>query len=195
MPHLFKSFLLLTSCFCLLTSASHAQKAELLRVTSTFPKGQAEATNQTQTIVASFNKPMTALKQLPEGEGAGPLKITPAVKGKYRWIGTSTISFTPLQPLEIATEYKVTIPAGVKATDGSAIEKEVSWSFTTPRPVLLASFPGHNQKSVDIATPIYLRFTQSIDLKRASSFIQIREGSRSGSTVPFTIGDASLSEL
>ena len=132
MYYFFKSFFLLTSCLWLLAFTSHAQKpvrkdslGEPLKVLSTFPKGQTEGTNQTQTIVATFNKPMVALQRLPEGDGAGPLKIIPPVRGKYRWIGTSTISFTPSQPLEIATEYTVTIPADVKASDGSMLGQVV----------------------------------------------------------------------
>lgn len=195
MQRFFKSILPLITTVWLLPSASHAQKPEPLKVLSTFPKGQTEGTNQTQTIVATFNKPMVALQRLPEGDGTGPLKIIPPVKGKYRWIGTSTISFTPSQPLEIATEYTVTIPADVKASDGSMLGQVVIWSFSTPRPVLLASFPGHEQKQVELRQKIFLRFSQPMNINRASSFIQMKEGSRNGSAVMFTIGFPTSAEL
>jgi hypothetical protein len=98
-----------------------AQTKEPLRVVGTFPKGQIEATTQAQTIIATFNKPMVPLQELPEGDGTGPLQIFPSIKGKYRWLGVNTLSFTPNKPLDIATEYKVRIPSSVKASGRSRL--------------------------------------------------------------------------
>lgn len=190
-----------TQAHCILVAAvaifalSAKSSAEELKVLSTFPKGEAEARNQTQTIVATFTKPMVPLQALPEGDGSGPLTISPAMKGKYRWIGVNTISFTPSEPLEIATTYKITIPAGIKSVDGSVLAKAVTWSFTTQRPVLLASYPVHNQQWIDLRSPIYLRFSLPMDFRRASSFIRVKEQGPGGQSVPFQLDVPSFAEL
>ncbi|MEK7670902.1 MAG: Ig-like domain-containing protein, partial [Bacteroidota bacterium] len=195
MRNIINPVLLLSSTFLLLLSTSLAQEKNPLKVIGTFPKGQTEGTNQTRTIIATFNRPMVPLQELPEGDGSGPLTITPSLKGKYRWLGTSTLSFTASETLEVATEYRVTIPSGLKASDGSTLAKAVSWTFTTPRPVLVASFPGHNQRWVGLNPAIFLRFSQRMNVARASSFIQMKEGSRDGVSVPITLGVPTNEEM
>ncbi len=149
-----------------------------------WPKGQTESLNQTQTVVATFSKPMVPIQELPEGDGSGPLTITPSVKGKYRWLGTSTISFTPAEPFDIASDYIVVIKSGTKALDGSTLAKDVRWTFTTQRPVLLSSRPLNNAKSVDVNSPVLLQFNQQMDAEKATKHIRITEAK---TDVPFTV--------
>ena len=186
---------LLTVLVFLVSLDSFAQQKDPLRILSTFPKGQLEGTNQARAIIVTFSKPVVPLQQLPEGDGTGPMVITPAVKGKFRWLGTSTLSFTPADTLELATEYSVRIPANVKASDGSTLPSDVAWTFTTPRPALTASYPGHNQQSVDLAPTIFLRFTQKMNPSKAASFITMKEGTRDGRTVPITLSVPTNEEL
>ena len=182
-------------CLALAATFSIAQPKEPLKVIGTFPKGQTEGMHQARTVIVTFNKPVVPLQQLPEAEGTGPLTIVPTVQGKFRWLGTSTLSFVPHDSFEISTEYRLTIPAGLKASDGSVLEKEVEWSFTTPRPLLLASFPGHNQQWVELNPVVLLRFNQRMNRATAGSFIHIREGSRTGTAVPFSLAVPTNEEL
>lgn len=172
-----------------------ADAQEPLNILSTFPKGQLESPNQATTILVTFNKPMVSLQALPEGEGTGPLVISPAVAGKFRWLGTSTLSFTPAKPFELATEYTVTIKAGTRSLDGSVLPADVVWSFTTQRPVLLGTRPGHNSKGIDIRTPLLLHFNQVMAAQKARSFIKLYEGKRKGPEVRFTLSHPSPEEM
>ncbi|MBI5470866.1 MAG: Ig-like domain-containing protein, partial [Ignavibacteriae bacterium] len=174
---------------------SLAQQKDPLRVLGMFPKGQLEGANQGRTIIVTFSKPVVPLQQLPEGDGSGPLVIAPAVKGKFRWLGTSTLSFTPSDTLEPATEYHVKLAANFKASDGTSLGGDVTWSFTTARPALIASSPGHNQQSVQLTPTIFLRFTQKMNPAKAASFIKVKEGTREGSAVAFTVGVPGNEEL
>jgi len=55
---------------------------------------------------------MVALKAVPEDESSGPLVVEPAVKGKYRWLGTSTLTFVPTDTLPFSTVFRARVPAG-----------------------------------------------------------------------------------
>lgn len=179
----------------LVTGTVFSQKKDALTVLTMWPKGQLDAVNQAITIVASFNKPVVPVQQLPEGEGSGPLFISPSVQGKYRWLGASTLSFTPARHLEIATEYTVTIKAGTRSLDGSVLPTDFTWTFTTQRPVLLSTRPGHASRSIDIQTHILLHFNQEMLPEKALPFIRMFEGKRNGPEVRFSLTHPTQEEM
>ncbi len=179
----------------LVTYTVVSQTKDTLVVLTMWPKGQLDAPNQANTIVASFSKPMVPIQQLPEGEGSGPLLVSPSVPGKYRWLGTSTLSFTPATPLEIATQYKVTIKAGTRALDGSQLRTDVVWTFTTQRPVLLGTRPGHASRGVDMHTSVLLHFNQKILPEKALPFIRMFEAKRGGPDVRFSLTHPTQEEM
>ncbi len=172
-----------------------AQPQDSLTVLTVWPKGQLDAANQATAIVAAFSKPMVPIQQLPEGEGSGPLSLSPSVWGKYRWLGTSTLSFIPETPLEIATEYRVTIKAGTRSLDGSVLARDVIWTFTTQRPVLLGTRPGHGSRGIDIHTSLLLHFNQQTVPEKALPFIKMFEAKRNGPEVRFSLAYPTQEEM
>lgn len=178
-----------------LASVTTVHGNDSLQVLAMWPRGQLDAASQALTIVASFNKPMLPMQQLPEGEGSGPLTIAPPVAGKYRWLGTSTLSFTPAKPFDLATEYTVTIKAGTRALDGSTLAADVVWTFTTQRPVLLGTRPGHNSKGIDVRTSLLLHFNQTMVAEKALPFIKLFEGKRNGPELRFTLSHPTHEEM
>jgi len=100
------------------------------------------ATNAQITMV--FDRPMTPLSYI-EGDGNvkdWPVTITPEVKGRWRWLGTSTIVFEPENGLKLATRYTVTAPKGITALMGDKTEEDIIWNFETIRPVVTMSDPS-----------------------------------------------------
>ncbi|MFN2233517.1 MAG: Ig-like domain-containing protein, partial [Anaerolineales bacterium] len=94
----------------------------------------------------TFNQPMvplTSLKVLTLEEV--PVEMQPAIPGTWRWLGTKTLNFQAdslqVDRLPMATEYQVTIPAGTESAVGGILEHDVSWSFNTPPPKMIANFP------------------------------------------------------
>jgi len=170
---------------------------EVLRVISATPRGLTETRDQSRIVVVMFNKPMVPLQSV-EGEvyeESGPLIIEPAVRGKYRWLGTSTLTFIPVDTLPFATEYRVKVPAGLKALDGSALEHEYIWTFQTPRPVLVRSIPQDEAKLVELNQLIYLQFNQPVDPERAKSFVELKERDGAGPrSLPFALRYPSKTE-
>jgi alpha-2-macroglobulin len=133
-----------------------------LQVLTTTPSGTTSSLGQTQTIAVTFNEPMAALQAVPTDESSGPMMIQPKVKGKYRWMGTVTLTFIPEQPLPYSTSFTVTIPAGTTSMKGKKLKREVKWSFETPRPLVTWSSPGSDQNHVDTNTAILIRFNQPV---------------------------------
>ena len=150
-----------------------------LRIVASSPQGVITGLDQSQTIFATFSEPMVALQAVPKDEGSGPMTIEPPLKGKYRWMGTITLAFIPDQLLPYSTHFTVKIPAGTKSKNGNSLTAEFSWSFDTPRPVIVWTSPGVGTTHVDTSTSIMLRFNQPIDPTLVAKFTSL-ELSRGG---------------
>lgn len=137
------------------------------------PEGGTEGLSEVREIMVSFNQPMVPLEGVPEFEKEGPLKISPRIKGKYRWRGTSTLFFTPDEPLIGGTQYTCTVPKGTKSLMGTTLKEDYKWEFTTARPRLNTSKPYHNQKWVELDHTIYLIFNQKMSPDKAKPFIKL----------------------
>ena len=76
----------------------------------------------------TFSEPVVAL-----GDANPPqLKIDPAIKGKWRWLGSSTVEFDAEEPWPMSTAFHAVVPAGLKALDGTPLEQTWQLDFTTP---------------------------------------------------------------
>jgi hypothetical protein len=158
--------------FFILVFPLFAQQKEL-RVIATTPLGVLNSIDQGQTISVTFSEPMVALQEVPKDESSGPMIIEPKVNGKYRWMGSLTLTFIPDQLLLYSNSYKVTIPADTKSQSGLKLKQSVQWTFETPRPKVIWSFPGKDDSHVDTNTAILLRFNQPIDAGECSKRISI----------------------
>lgn len=161
-----------------------ARAQDALRILTRTPAGAAGSIGQTLAITVTFNQPMVALTALPEGDGSGPLAITPPVKGKYRWNGTATVVFTPRDTLTFATEYRVSVPAGTRSLSGAVLSKEEVWSFETPRPQLTYSAPSPGSSQVNLTQVIYLYFNQPMDAVKARPYVKAYAYDRNKMKIP-----------
>jgi hypothetical protein len=98
----------------------------------------------------TFNKPvvaLSALEEAPEGgePGQGPAStftLEPKVKGRWRWLGSSSVEFVPGEQLAYSTPFTVNVPAGLAALDGSKLQEPFALRFTTPVPAVNGVAPG-----------------------------------------------------
>lgn len=160
-----------------------------LRVLGATPQGPVASPSQSDRIVVIFDRPMTALQALPEGEGPALLRFEPPAGGQSRWLGTRALAFTPAEPLPFATEYRVTVPAGTASLDGAALAKDFTWTFQTLRPRLLRHFPEDGQEALALDTRILLIFNQAVRRDEAAAHIAwLAKGPQGGrSEVAFTV--------
>ncbi len=110
-----------------------------LEVVRWSPEGDVDLEPQ---VRLTFSHPMVEVSgvQVPEGE-AVPATLEPELPGRWRWMGTRTLVFEPEGPLPRATTFTLSVPAGVTAADGSALEAGHQQAFFTEGPKLVAASP------------------------------------------------------
>jgi hypothetical protein len=108
-------------------------------------------------LSVTFNQPMVSLGTLAQLDQADvPVKVTPALNGQWRWIGTRTVrfEFTGAEDrLPMATSYSVDVPAGTASQTGHKLAATVHWTFRTPPPNVLTFAPENT--TVD-TTPLFI---------------------------------------
>ena len=118
------------------------------------------------TINITFNQPMVPLGTLAQlSEEDVPVKITPDIPGTWSWVGTRTLRFNfnsdEIDRLPMATQYKVTIPAGTQSVTGGTLAEDISWSFRTPPPTMEQYYPNYGPQ--DLEPFMFISFDQRID--------------------------------
>ncbi|HEX7829721.1 MAG TPA: alpha-2-macroglobulin family protein [Thermoanaerobaculia bacterium] len=151
--------------------SASAQAAATLRVVSAGPVGEIANQAEANEIRAVFSEPMVVLGKIPQPVVAPFFKIEPAVKGSFRWSGTTTLIFTPEKQLPFATEYSVTIDKSAKAVSGATLDQQYKWSFITPTIRLMRT--DHYRKP-NGSVVIGLRFNQPVDPATIVSHIGLR---------------------
>ena len=115
-------------------------------------------------LSVTFSQPMIAVASQTEASQIVPVQLTPNVKGKWRWLGTTTLIFDAESRFPMATKFSATIPAGTKSAVGGTLTKAVSWTFETPPPKV-EKFVSDNSTS-QFAVPdqiLSVKFDQEID--------------------------------
>jgi uncharacterized protein YfaS (alpha-2-macroglobulin family) len=132
-------------------------------------------------VSVTFNQPMVPLGTLEDlAAEAVPVKIEPAIPGTWRWLGTKTLTFQSdsklIDRLPKATEYVVSIPAGTKSATGGTLADPVTWTFTTPPPRVITTYPYDSPQPLK---PVFFAaFDQRIDPGAVLESIQVSAGGR-----------------
>src|SRR6266581_4257490 len=115
----------------LVATAAHAD--DKLTIVKAGPVGEVADLAEANEIRVVFSEPMVALGKIPKVVAAPFFQITPAVKGTFRWSGTTTLIFTPdpKSPLPFATKFDVTIDTTAKSITGKALDRPYTFSFLT----------------------------------------------------------------
>lgn len=126
-------------------------------------EGQLEDTPTQSQVSVVFNQPVVSLSSQTEAIAAPPFTIQPTVAGTWRSIGTRAFLFAPeAGRLPEATEFEVRIPASFRALDGSTLQEDYAWKFTTERPRLLSSYPWSGQTGISRNQQLELVFNQDM---------------------------------
>lgn len=115
----------------------------------------------TPEISVTFSQPMIAVTSQEEAAQNVPVNLTPAVKGKWRWLGTRTLIFDAETRFPMATKFTATIPKGTKSANGQILEKEISWTFTTSAPTVEHFEPRNREARSDEV--MFALFNQEIN--------------------------------
>ncbi len=127
-------------------------------------------------VSVTFNQPMVPLSTLDQLDDiAVPASMTPAMAGRWQWIGTRTLRFErdprDLDRLPAATEFRLVVPSGTTAISGATLAEPFVQTFRTP-PVEIDDFSHANSNSTILDPVLSFTFTGQIDpnavLSRAS---------------------------
>ena len=127
-------------------------------------------------ISLTFNQPMVPLGTLPDlAQHEAPVRISPELKGTWRWLGSKTLTFEfdseQIDRLPKATIYRVTVPAGTKSLWGNALAEDFVFTFSTPPPTVVNTYPGGEAQPRD---PLFfVAFDQRIDPHKVLGTIQV----------------------
>lgn len=129
----------------------------------------------------TFNQPMVPLGTL---SGLAlrdvPVVLEPPLPGTWRWLGTKTLTFEyasdQIDRLPKSTEYRVTIPAGTKSLSGGTLAQAVTWTFTTPPPKVVSTYPYDTPQPLD--TLFVIAFDQRIDPAAMLGWVSVNAGGR-----------------
>jgi alpha-2-macroglobulin len=130
---------------------------------------------RTQTITVLFDHPIRVLsvKDVPPEV----MKIEPAVKGAFHWLGTSGFEFVPSEDLAPATTYTATVPKGTKMADGGMTVEDYTWKFSTDPVTAYSSYEYGNQR-IKPSEPVDVSFNYKISLELLRNALEVREGDR-----------------
>jgi uncharacterized protein YfaS (alpha-2-macroglobulin family) len=129
-----------------------------------------------KSISLTFSEPMLALGAVNDMAGVKlPLRMTPDVKGRWRWIGTQSLLFEPDDGrLAQATRYEITLTANTRSDAGASLGKDAHFSFSTAAPELVAHYPSD---PVQALRPVLIAtFNQAVDSDGVIPLIEFRAG-------------------
>jgi alpha-2-macroglobulin len=148
------------------------QASTKLAVISATPQDSAE-TKAALSIV--FSKPLRPLS-LAEDMPRPAIVVEPPVPGEWQWNGTSAVTLAAVDGLlQPATRYRVTVPKGLRAADGTTLEEPFVFEFETPRPVLIDVWTSGRSDALAPGDWFRLTFDQRVapDALRAALTLQI----------------------
>jgi uncharacterized protein YfaS (alpha-2-macroglobulin family) len=133
-------------------------------------------------INVTFNQPMVVLNTLDALAAEDvPVKVTPDLLGVWKWLGTQTLSFEyhsdELNRFPMATEYSVEVPAGTTSLTGGVLETAVAWTFRTPPPTVVRTYPNVSPQPLDPL--LFVAFDQRIDREAVLATLSVLAGGRS----------------
>ena len=126
-------------------------------------------------LSVTFNQAMIELATLDQLDDLDvPVQVTPALAGRWRWIGTRTVRFEAtgaVDRLPMATDYTVTIPEGTTSITGGTLAETVRFEFRTPPPQIVAFTP--NGTHVDREPVLVAVFDQLVDPDAAIEYLTL----------------------
>jgi len=154
-----------------------------LRVLRWMPEGPVPLAPE---LSVTFSQPMVAVTSQDDAAATKPVMLSPQPKGKWRWIGTRTILFDPEVRFPQATTYRVEIPAGTKSANGGVLKDGVKFTFETPPPSIVQSYPSSGPQKLDV--PMFVLFDQKIDPKAVLAKVKVTANNE---TYPIELVDQS----
>jgi uncharacterized protein YfaS (alpha-2-macroglobulin family) len=156
-----------------------------LKVAFSSPEGRVGLVTEVNVV---FDRPVHPLGVVAGADQTPPFRLTPAVPGSFRWVGSRAAVFTPERRLPLATAFTVEVPAGLQAVDGTRLAEPYRFAFETRRPSLQSSTPSDGEQGLPLNTVLRVVLDQVVSptALRAAAKLQVNAG-RGDATIPFDV--------
>ncbi|HEX8362500.1 MAG TPA: MG2 domain-containing protein [Longimicrobium sp.] len=143
-----------------------------LTVTRRAPEGEVTLGAE---VTITFSHPMVPLGSVGNVQSREvPARLSPQPPGRWSWVDVRTLRFEPQGRLPMATEFTVDVPAGTASATGARLAQGVRWTFATPAPRALGSWPNGG---VSGAQPvIVVSFDQAVNAAAVIATVRLRAG-------------------
>jgi uncharacterized protein YfaS (alpha-2-macroglobulin family) len=149
----------------------------------TLPTGGASDVPTDTIVTITFNRPMIPLTALDsQPDPSQWITISPAMTGRWVWLGTSAVGFRPSTGFLPATAYTVSVKAGWPDANGVTLDQGTTASFTTIKPALLSVQPYNGTSGVYLDAPVVVRF--NMPMNHAATEAAFVLGKASGGNAP-----------
>ncbi len=111
-----------------------------LSVRAVSPGPEATDVITSPTVLVAFDRPVAPLVGVEQARLPSPVVSDPPLSGHGQWV-TSAIYRYQSGVLHAATTYHLRVAAGLRAIDGTRLQQDFSWSFSTLRPAVLNVSP------------------------------------------------------
>lgn len=154
-----------------------------LNVVSVLPEDATQEVAGRAVITVIFNRPVVPLVIVEEMDDLPqPLNITPAIEGEGEWLNTSIYTFTPNVIWSPSTDYTVMVNAGLTAVDGTVLEKDFVWTFSTTDPHVIEVVPSNGENKISLNRTFQLEFNMPMNTASVESAFFMRPVDESGTT-------------
>jgi uncharacterized protein YfaS (alpha-2-macroglobulin family) len=164
-----------------------------LQVSQVSPSNETGEVENTAVITVIFNRPVVPLVSAEQQQGLpNPIRLSPSVSGKGEWVNTSIYAFRPDVVLAGATDYTVTVKAGLEDAAGeTSLVEDYAWKFTTRAPGIDTFWmtdypwdvnPQDGAVNIPLNQSLSVRFLQPMDRPLTEAATSIQEPA--GENVP-----------
>ena len=127
-------------------SEKSSKKDQPFTVSDWGPKEPIPAEVRYPSFYVLFSEPVVSLAALnQESDASEFMKIEPAVKGTFRWNGTSLLSFDTSEAVNPLQVYTITLSDGVKSMSGKALTGEKVFKTEVAPLKIIWSAPGYSK--------------------------------------------------
>ncbi|HVC79549.1 MAG TPA: Ig-like domain-containing protein, partial [Chloroflexota bacterium] len=159
-------------------AASPAHRAALsptLSVRAVSPGPNATEVITSTTVLVAFDRPVAPLVGVEQQQLPSPVVSDPPLAGHGQWVTTAIYRYQ-MGSLRAATVYHLRVAAGLKAIDGTRLEQDFSWSFSTLRPAVLNVSPPDAYGYAVPRPAVTVQFNQPMDHPSAEAAFTLRDG-------------------
>ena len=156
------------------TAPPENQSGNALSVLRFSPEGEVPLAPD---LSVTFSHPMVAVTSQEEAAKYAPVELSPQVEGRWRWLGTRTLMFDTDKRFPMATKFTARVPSGTKSATGQILDKDVTWTFTTPPPKLTQYYPSSGQ-TMRRDSIMFAAFDQAINPEAVLKMLTVTAGGK-----------------